>query len=70
MRDPMAPGGDDAVAQGCSCPRLDNGHGDVGLAEDRGGWVVFVDCPLHGEKALNDREGVRALEFPNYWAGQ
>jgi hypothetical protein len=39
MRDPMAPGGDDAVAQGCSCPRLDNGHGDVGLAEDRGGWV-------------------------------
>lgn len=44
------PGSDEARAQGCVCPVLDNAHG-------RGAWgssgedAIFVqrgDCPLHG----------------------
>jgi hypothetical protein len=47
-RDPTMPGGDQAVEHGCLCPVLDNGHGNVDLARDRGGWVIVSDCPLHG----------------------
>jgi hypothetical protein len=47
-RDPMMPGGDQALEQGCRCPVLDNGHGNVDLARDRGGWHIVSDCPLHG----------------------
>lgn len=47
-RDPLAPGGDHALVQGCACPVLDNGHGDITLARDRGGWWITSDCPLHG----------------------
>ena len=43
------PGSDTAIAAGCTCPVLDNGHGNVGLARDRGGWWMFSDCPVHGE---------------------
>lgn len=42
------PGSDAARVKGCICPVLDNGHGNIGLARDRGGWVIFSDCPLHG----------------------
>ena len=42
------PGSSSAISAGCVCPRLDNGHGSVSLARDRGGWVIFTDCPLHG----------------------
>jgi len=47
------PGSDEAIAQGCTCPVLDNAHG-------RGAWgssgedAVFwmnADCPLHGGEA-------------------
>lgn len=41
------PGSDAALAQGCKCPVLDNGHGDQALADDRGGFIVTVGCPLH-----------------------
>lgn len=45
--DPPYPGSDAAIAAGCTCPVLDNGHGNVGLARDRGGWIIVVGCPLH-----------------------
>jgi len=40
-----APGSDAALALGCTCPVLDNGHGR-GYAG--GGYVMTVGCPLHG----------------------
>ena len=39
------PGSDEAVAHGCTCPVLDNGHGK-GRADGR--FWVNGDCPLHG----------------------
>lgn len=45
------PGSSLAVERGCQCPRMDNGHGDPGLARDRGGFVIVVGCPLHSPTA-------------------
>ena len=47
------PGSDEAIALGCTCPVMDNGHGKgyMGGVKDEDGNVVFVmncDCPLHG----------------------
>ncbi len=43
----LAPGSDFAVNAGCTCPVLDNGHGDEAAAEARGGFWVNEGCPLH-----------------------
>lgn len=40
------PGSDEAIAQGCTCPVLDNGHGNEELGKERGFWISG-DCPLH-----------------------
>lgn len=43
------PGSDEALAQGCKCPVLDNGHGrGRGGDGNRYGWVISENCPLHG----------------------
>ena len=49
------PGSDAAIAQGCTCPVIDNHHGRGMPALDADGqeraWFVFrEDCPLHGGK--------------------
>ena len=46
------PGSPAAVAQGCTCPVLDNGHGKgyMGGAKDKDGQTLYViraGCPLH-----------------------
>ena len=41
------PGSDEAIAQGCSCPVMDNGHGR-GSAHGDGTFVMNTVCPLHG----------------------
>ncbi len=43
------PGSREAIVAGCRCPRLDNGHGNVELAQARGGWWIDSACPLHGD---------------------
>lgn len=45
------PGSDDAVAQGCTCPVLDNGRGR-GAYQIDGVWLFWCaqDCPLHRER--------------------
>ncbi len=51
------PGSEDALAQGCLCPVLDNAHGE-GL-QFSGGQVLFWmdgDCPLHGLKGEKEEE--------------
>lgn len=41
------PGSDEAIAMGCTCPVLDNGHGNERLGKERG-FVISCDCPIHG----------------------
>lgn len=46
------PGSPEAVAMGCRCPELDNGHGKgCGMTDDKGEPLFWLnqDCPLHGE---------------------
>lgn len=45
------PGSAEAIAIGCSCPRIDNGHGrGSGFKNDDGSPAFWVrgDCPVHG----------------------
>ena len=53
MTDNPTPGSDEAIAQGCNCPVLDNGHGNgsgrTGEDGERLFWVSS-DCPIHGEE--------------------
>ena len=53
----MNPGSDEAIASGCTCPVMDNGHGRgyLGGVTDEQGQTVFVivvDCPIHGDDAM------------------
>lgn len=46
------PGSREAKAQGCNCPVIDNHHGrGWGGDGEKFGWVMRLDCPLHGAKA-------------------
>lgn len=43
------PGSDEAVEQGCTCPVLDNNHGEgipYGKSKEQCFWVN-EECPLH-----------------------
>lgn len=43
------PGSDAAIAMGCTCPVLDNGHGNERLDRPgERGFVMNSECPLHG----------------------
>ena len=45
------PGSREALARGCVCPVLDNGHGrGYGRWEGETVFVRRYDCPLHGER--------------------
>lgn len=46
------PGSDEAIAAGCTCPVLDNGHGRGAQQDENGEWQFWTrgDCPLHGTK--------------------
>ena len=39
------PGSDEAVAMGCTCPRMDNGYGRIGGGN--GPFWITGGCPLH-----------------------
>jgi len=43
----LTPGSDEAIEQGCTCPAIDNGRGNAHIAQDRGGWWIDADCPIH-----------------------
>lgn len=47
--EPPKPGSAAAVEQGCTCPVIDNRHGE-GAWEFEGEmqWWMAEDCPLHG----------------------
>jgi len=45
------PGSNEAVKQGCTCPRMDNGWGrDSGRGDGR--FIYNCECPLHGNGAV------------------
>ena len=49
---PNPPGSPEAVALGCICPVLDNGHGKgCGMKDDQGNILFWYrsDCPIHSE---------------------
>jgi hypothetical protein len=53
------PGSDEAIAAGCTCPVMDNGHGRGylgGVTDERGQtvFVIVVGCPVHGEAVRGD----------------
>lgn len=45
------PGSDEAVKKGCTCPVLDNAHGE---GHFMGGFAVMEDCPIHGKGDTNE----------------
>ena len=58
MSDTPTPGSDAAVAIGCTCPVLDNGHGagamTVGDPFPGTVWWMSGDCPVHQPKEMHD----------------
>jgi len=53
------PGSPAAVAKGCTCPILDNGHGRgyMGGVKNKDGEVMFVmnaGCPLHAKETAHE----------------
>jgi len=46
----MSPGSPAAVEAGCTCPVLDNAHGE-GI---RGAFWINDDCPIHGDPEPTD----------------
>ena len=54
MNDIPNPGSDEAIEQGCTCPVMDNNHGE-GMGEGR--FWIASDCKLHGHgvKAKGDK---------------
>lgn len=45
----LNPGSDAALALGCQCPVMDNGHGR-GSSWGPGKFWINAECPLHGGK--------------------
>ena len=56
MNVPPNPGSDAAIADGCTCPVMDNGHGSQSLGDSRGFWVT-AGCPIHA----NTGKGAEAV---------
>ena len=44
----MKPGSDEAIKMGCTCPVLDNAHGN-GARGDPDLFWINKDCPIHGK---------------------
>lgn len=59
------PGSDEAIAQGCKCPILDNARGKgSGYVNSEGSpqFWINADCPLHGTPEAKQGTGImRAL---------
>ncbi len=49
MTEKPNPGSDEAIALGCTCPVIDNGHGK-GSGHGEGLFWTTEGCPLHGKQ--------------------
>jgi hypothetical protein len=53
------PGSKDAIDEGCLCPILDNYYGLGHLRDgEKYGWVINLDCPMHGDIFKEEKEDV------------
>lgn len=59
------PGHPEAVAQGCTCPTMENGHGKGARPDDKGGMLYWhnADCPVHTNKQTINQRGLSAREI-------
>lgn len=55
-----SPGSDAAIAAGCACPIIDNGHGWGAWGREGQFWVV-AECHLHGNLLVLDPVNVAAI---------
>jgi hypothetical protein len=56
MATELKPGSDAALAQGCTCPVMDNAHGK-GFMGQAGAFVTRGNCPLHGGATFKSTHG-------------
>ncbi len=56
MTDKPTPGSEEAIANGCTCPVMDNGRGVGFLIDGERQFWISGDCPLHGSPALHHEE--------------
>ena len=52
------PGSNDAIKNGCTCPALDNGHGNgCGRRDENGDPLFWINgnCPIHGGDVIEDK---------------
>lgn len=45
-----SPGSPEAVEMGCTCPVIDNCHGKGVPINGKPYFIMFISCPLHGER--------------------
>lgn len=50
------PGSNEAISLGCTCPVLDNGHGDEDLGRIRGFYITH-GCPVHHPLESQQKRG-------------
>ncbi len=50
MSDKPNPGSDAAIEAGCTCPVLDNAHGNGFLWDGAKVFWITDSCPLHGKR--------------------
>lgn len=50
LKEFTSPGSDEAIEKGCTCPVLDNAHGEGAYIDPEGDPVFWFDgsCPIHG----------------------
>ena len=51
------PGSKEAIEQGCTCPVMDNYHGEGSGYTDKEGYPLFYyseDCPIHDNSEEKD----------------
>lgn len=55
------PGGYKSQQQGCTCPMMDNCHGEGRRGDGaRWGWYVSGSCKIHGKEGAHEHQGHRA----------
>jgi hypothetical protein len=57
------PGSTDAVAEGCTCPVMDNRYGEGVPGYPEGTFWINEGCPIHSEAYPFDPDGIGGNEL-------
>jgi hypothetical protein len=63
MLSPHNPGSDEAIDAGCTCPVMDNSHGNDYMGME-GIFVMSGGCPLHGMPIKEDESTIKTIQNP------